>query len=122
MTVCGHGTHRQVCDKKSRVAMDSIILSNPIWLVWPEALMVALAVIYLTSTKWLASSDPPVMSRVRVMAIVGLLSSASLVLLGTRPNLFTIVAIPVIPAPFLFAALILSPRRITDWAKTRVYL
>jgi hypothetical protein len=102
--------------------MALVILSNPIWLMWPEALMIAAAVIYLSGIKNLRSDDAGTSNRTRLIAAIGLFSTASLVLLGMRPNLYTIIAIPVIPAPFLFGALIVRPHRILDWTKTRIYL
>lgn len=98
------------------------ILSNPIWLMWPELLMVAAAAIYLSATKNLRSNGPGMSSRVRLAAAAGSFSTASLVLLGIRPSLYTIIAIPVIPAPFVFAALIFRPTLVMKWTKTTVYL
>jgi hypothetical protein len=102
--------------------MALIILANPIWLMWPEGLMIAAAVIYLSGAKNLRSIGPGMSSRVRLMAAIGLFSTASLILLGIRPNLYTIIAIPVIPAPFVFGALIVRPRVVMNWNKTLTYL
>jgi hypothetical protein len=102
--------------------MPLIAFSNPIWLMWPEGLMIAAAVIYLSGIKTLAPDGPSSSTRVRLLAFVGLFATASLVLLGTRPNLYTIIAIPVIPAPFAFGVLLVRPRRILKWTKMRIYL
>jgi hypothetical protein len=99
-----------------------MILSNSILLMWPEALMVAAAVLYLIADRKLKSDEPGAVGGVRVVASIGLFSTSSLILLGTRPNLFTIIAIPVIPAPFVFGTLLVSPKRIVQWTKTKVYL
>jgi hypothetical protein len=102
--------------------MPLIASSNPIWLMWPEGLMIAAAVIYLSRIKTLTLDGPSSATRVRLLAFVGLFATASLVLLGGRPNLYTIIAIPVIPAPFAFGVLIFCPRRILKWTKMRIYL
>ena len=36
--------------------------------------------------------------------------------------MYTIVAIPAIPAPFVFGALIVYPSLVINWTKTRTYL
>ena len=102
------------------MTMALIAFSNSIWLMWPEGLMVAAAVIYLSGIKSLTLDGPTSSTRVRLIALLGLFTSASLVLLGTRPNLYTIIAIPVIPAPFAFGILIFRPRRILNWTKIRI--
>lgn len=99
-----------------------IILSNPIWLMWPEALMAMPAVIYLVGLNTLKLDSANSWIPVRLMAFVGLLATASLVLLGVRPSLYTIIAIPALPAPLAFGVLILRPQRILKWPKIRVYL
>jgi hypothetical protein len=99
-----------------------IALSNPIWKMWPEALMIATAMVYMVGLKVLTRHGPSSSTYVRLLSSIGLISTASLLLLGITPNLYTIVAIPVIPAPFAFAALILRPERIEAWTKTRIYL
>jgi hypothetical protein len=104
------------------MTMALIAFSNSIWLMWPEGLMVAAAVIYLSGIKSFTLDGPSSSTRVRLMAFIGLFTTASLLLLGTRPNLYTIIAIPVIPAPFVFGILILRPRRILNWTKIRIYL
>ena len=100
----------------------STILSNPVWLMWPEALMVMPAVIYLVGLNRLKLDSANCWTPMRLMAFVGLLATASLVLLGVRPSLYTIVAIPALPAPFAFGVLVFRPRRILNWQKIRVYL
>ena len=90
--------------------------------MWPEALMLMPAVIYLVGLKRLKLDSANSWIPMRLMAFMGLLATASLVLLGVRPDLYTIVAIPALPAPLAFAVLIFSPRRILNWQKTRVYL
>ena len=99
-----------------------IALSNPLWKMWPEALMIAIAIGYSAGLKVLTRDGPSSSAHVRLLSSIGLISTASLLLLGIMPNLYTIVAIPVIPAPFAFAALILRPERIEKWTKTRIYL
>ena len=96
--------------------------SNSVWLMWPEALMAMPAVIYLVSLKKMTLGSAPNWTRMRLMAFLGLLSTASLVLLGARPNLYTIVAIPAIPALLAFGVLTFHPQRVLGWQKIRVYL
>jgi len=99
-----------------------VALANSVTLLWPEGLMIAVAVLYLTGMKFLALNSPFNSTRVRLLALVGLFATASLVLLGTRPNLYAIFAIPVIPAPFAFGVLIFRPSRLAERARLRVYL
>jgi hypothetical protein len=84
--------------------------------------MIAVAMLYLIGMKSLAVNSPINSARVRLLAVVGLFSTVSLVLLGTGPNLYTIFAVPVIPAPFAFGVLIFRPTRIAEWARLRIYL
>jgi hypothetical protein len=77
--------------------MAMIAFSNSIWLMWPEGLMIVPAAIYLIGIRALTLDDPRSSTRVRLLAFFGLFATASLVLLGTRPNLYTIIAVPVIP-------------------------
>jgi len=102
--------------------MALIAFSNSIWLMWPEGLMIIPAVIYLIGIEASTLDDPSNSTRIRLLAFVGFFATASLVLLGTKQNLYTIIAIPVIPAPFAFGVLIIRPRRMLMWTKIRIYL
>jgi hypothetical protein len=104
------------------MTMALIALSNSIWLMWPEGLMVLLAALYFIRIKGFLLGGASSPASLRLTAFTGLLATASLVLLGTWPSLYTIIAIPVIPAPFVFGILIFRPRRILNWNKIRIYL
>ena len=60
-------------------------------------------------------------TRIRIMAFLGLLTSLSMVWLGVWPSLFTLVAIIVLPAAFLFVGVFFWPRLIAIGG-IRVYL
>jgi len=96
--------------------------SNPIWTLWPEGLMMASAIIYLSGAKTWAPDVSISPARVRLLSFVGLFLTGSTVLLGIVPSYYTIVAIPLIPAPFAFGVLVFRPRLIPQWRRLRVYL
>jgi hypothetical protein len=96
--------------------------SNPIWTLWPEGLMMASAIIFLSRTKTWASDVPVSPARVRLLSFIGLLVTGSTVLLGSVPSYYAIVAIPMIPAPFAFGILVFRPQLIRQWRKLRLYL
>ena len=98
------------------------VSSNPIWLLWPEGLMVIAAAIYLGAVKTLAIDAPGRSARVRMLSSVGLFVTGCTVLLGSMPSLYTIIAIPLVPAPFAFGALIYKPGLISQWKRFRIYL
>ena len=102
--------------------MTMIASSNSVRLLWPEGLMIALAVSYLIGTKILGQDATARPNRVRWLSLVGFLSTASVVLLGSMPSYYTIIAIPVIPAPFAFGTLIFRPRLLVRWARLHAYL
>jgi hypothetical protein len=61
--------------------------------------------------------------QVRLLSLGGLLITAAMILLGgIYPSYFTIIAIPVIPAPIAFGALIFRPELASKWHKTGIYL
>jgi hypothetical protein len=61
--------------------------------------------------------------RIRLLSLGGLLVTTSMILLGAVwPSYYTIVAIPVIPAPFAFGALIYQPGLASKWPKMCIYL
>ncbi len=84
--------------------------------------MIALALSYLIGTRILGQDAPTRPKGVRLLSLVGFLSTASMVLLGSMPSYYTIIAIPVIPAPFAFGTLIVRPSLIVRWARLRTYL
>ncbi len=84
--------------------------------------MIMLAVSYLIGTKLLGQYRPSRPSGVRVLSFVGFLSTASVVLMGSMPSYYTIIAIPVIPAPFAFGTLIFRPSLIVRWTRLGTYL
>lgn len=102
--------------------MALIAFSNSVKLLWPEGLMIAVAVLYLIGVNFLVLNAPVSSTRVRLVSFVGFLATASVVLRGSSPSLYTIIAIPVIPAPFTFGVLIFRPILIAKWTRLRVYL
>lgn len=65
--------------------------------------MVAIAVTFLVGMKIVVVDDISVNPiYVRMLSFVGVLATTSLVLLGIWPSLYTILAVPVVPAPFAF--------------------
>ena len=59
----------------------------------------------------------------RLLSIGGLLVTTGMIVLGgVYPSYFTIIAIPVIPAPFAFGALIFRPELASKWPKMGIYL
>ena len=99
-----------------------IASANSPKLLWPEALMILVAVSYLIGAKILGQYSPTKPNRVRMLSLVGFLSTASLVLLGSMPSYYTIIAIPVVPAPFAFGSLIFRPSLIVRWPRLGTYL
>jgi hypothetical protein len=62
-------------------------------------------------------------AQVRLISVGGLLLTAAMILLGgIYPSYFTIVAIPVLPAPFAFGALMFRPELASKWPKMGIYL
>ena len=98
------------------------IMINPIRLLWPEGVMVAAAAIYLGTKGTLAADAPTSLARVRVILSIGLFVTGCTVLLGIMPSYYTIIAIPLIPAPFAFGFLIYEPRAIFRRKRLRIYL
>jgi len=99
-----------------------IAFSNSVTLLWPEGLMISVAVLYLIGMKFLALNSPINSTRLQLLSFVGLLATASVVLLVSTPSYYTIFAIPVIPAPFAFGVLIFRPLLIVKSTGLRVYL
>jgi len=86
--------------------------------------MIAIAVAFLVGMKILVADDFSVNPiYVRMLSFVGVLATSSLVLLGIIwPSLYTILAAPVVPAPFAFVFLIFRPSLISKWRGMRLYL
>ena len=62
-------------------------------------------------------------TRTRVQSVLGLAVTVPMVLLGVVwPSAFTLVALLVIPAPFIFAATVIHPEMLQKWPKLRIYL
>ena len=95
---------------------------GPEWLLWPEGLMVVLAMIYLGSGRALPSNRWSGSIYERLLLLVGFLVTGGTVLLGSMPSYYTIIAIPIIPAPFVFLFLIFRPALMSRWNKMRIYL
>lgn len=62
-------------------------------------------------------------SLARLLCLVGLAVTGAMICLGAVwPSYFTILAIPVLPAPFLFVAAVARPRLLTQSSRLRIYL
>jgi len=62
-------------------------------------------------------------THVRLLSLGGLLITVAMVVLGAIwPSYFTIVAIPVTPAPLTFGAFLFRPELASKWPKVCVYL
>src|SRR6267154_3751863 len=96
--------------------------SNSVTLLLPEGLMISVAVLYLIGMKFLALNSPINSTRLQLLSFVGFLATASVVLLVSMPSYYTIFAIPVLPAPFVFGVLIFRPLFIVKSTGLRVYL
>jgi hypothetical protein len=60
---------------------------------------------------------------IRILSLGGFLLTACMILLGgVYPSYFTIIAIPVLPAPFAFGTLLFRPALALKWPRLRVYL
>ncbi len=84
--------------------------------------MIAVPLLYLMGMRFLALNSPITSTRLQLLSFVGLLATASVVLLVSTPSYYTIIAIPMIPAPFSFGVLIFRPNFIAKWTRWRVYL
>jgi hypothetical protein len=61
--------------------------------------------------------------RTRLLSLVGLLVTAATIYLGgVWPSLYTLIAVPILPAPFIFATAIVRPAVLLKSPKLRVYL
>jgi len=83
--------------------------------------MTMLAVMYLIPAK-LFSPDCAAPNSVRLLSFVGLLSTISLILLGTFPSYYTLATLAVVPAVFVFVSLLFRPSLYVRSAKLRTYL
>lgn len=102
-------------------------LSTGTWGLWPELLVESLVVVVAAGYLWYAtaakpdSRTPPL--RLRLLSVVGLVATLALIFIGgIWPSLLTIMAIPAIPAPFLFGVAIFNPEFIGRKQYLRVYL
>jgi hypothetical protein len=60
--------------------------------------------------------------RTRLISLVGLLVTAAMIYLGIWPSLYTLIALPLLPCPFIFAAAIVRPALLANSPKLRIYL
>lgn len=95
---------------------------NSIWLLWPEALEIAIALICLRVMMTTPLDPPPTSTRVRLLALLGFLVTGGLLGLGVRSALYAMLALPAIPAPFVFVVMIFRPRIFSDSPRLRTYL
>jgi len=96
--------------------------SNPIWVLWPECLMVACAALWLVGMRTVAREGSINSTHVRLLSLLGLFVTGCTILLGLSPSIYSIIAIPLIPAPFGFGAFLFRPGLISRWNRFRIYL
>ncbi len=86
-------------------------------------LLLVTAAVYLVGMRNIKPDVSTKSVRMRLLLFAGLMVTASLIFLGgIWPSYFTLVALPVVPAPFLFGYLIFRPRLVSSWHKVRPYL
>jgi hypothetical protein len=102
--------------------MAAALLSNPVSILWPEALLVAGAIVCLAGMKTLVPAPITSLARVRLQSILGFIVTGSTVLLGVMPSLYTITAILLILAPFAFAAVAFRPALVAKGSWLHTYL
>ncbi len=87
------------------------------------AIVVVAAAGYLWGMLATKLDCPSVRLRLRLLSVVGLAVTLALICLGgVWPSLFTIIAIPAIPAPILFSVGLLNPMFIGRKPNLRLYL
>ena len=90
---------------------------------WPEVLAVVVASVYLWGISSGGLGPATTVARQRVLAVFGLVATAELIFLGgIWPSAITLVAIPALPAPFIFAGMIARPALTSGRPKLRIYL
>jgi ABC-type polysaccharide/polyol phosphate export permease len=102
-------------------------LSAATWGLWPELLVEGLVVVVAAGYLWYAMAPKPDFPiaplRLRLLSAVGLVATLALIFIGgIWPSLLTIMAIPAIPAPFLFGVAIFNPGFISGKQYLRAYL
>jgi hypothetical protein len=91
-------------------------------LLWPEALVVAVALIYIAGMSTTAMNFVAALTRTRLLSLAGLIATAGLIFLGLLSPYYGIVALLAIPAPIIFAAAIFRPTVISQRPRLRTYL
>ena len=89
--------------------------------LWPEALIVLTGAAHLPGTV----APHPVFNikwGTRLLAFLGLCSTAALLFLGILSPYYGIVALLAIPAPILFGVVVVRPAAARDRPKVRLYL
>lgn len=90
---------------------------------WPEALAIVLALTYLWGISGGGLGPASTVVRQRSLAILGFMATTALIFLGgIWPGAITLVAIPALPAPFVFAAIVVRPRLASNRPKLRAYM
>src|SRR3989442_11777844 len=91
-------------------------------MLWPEALVISAALIYLWGMTTAVIKTSKSSNRLRFLSLLGFLVTAALVFLGIISPYYAIVAIPVIPAPLVFVVAIFRPALVSNSPKLFVYL
>jgi hypothetical protein len=90
---------------------------------WPEVLAVVVASVYLWGISNGGLGPASTVARQRLLAVLGFVATAELIFLGgIWPSAITLVAIPALPAPFIFAGTIARPALASGRPKLRIYL
>ena len=87
-----------------------------------ELAIIALCALYLVSMKSLDSASLNLEAKIRLLAFVGLCTALGLLFLGLASPYYGIVALFAVPAPVVFAVLIIRPGLLWNKPKLRVYL
>lgn len=90
---------------------------------WPEVLAIVVPPVYLWGISIGGLGPASTAVRQRLLAVLGLVSTAELIFLGgIWPSAITLVALPALPAPFIFASTIVRPALASSRPKLRIYL
>lgn len=85
--------------------------------------VIAVAAVYLRGVSSGGLGPSSTTARQRLLAILGFVATLGLIFLGgIWPSVYTLVAIPALPAPFIFAAAIVRPTLTARSPRLRIYL
>jgi hypothetical protein len=87
-----------------------------------ELAIVALCALYLVWVERLDGAPVKLEAKTRFLAVVGLCTALGLLFLGLASPYYGVVALLAVPAPVVFAVLIVRPGLLWNKPKLRVYL